>query len=335
MATMDVFTGDAFSSIELTTALERVPFQPSWLGSLNIFEPRPVRTETVAVERRGNTLALVQTSQRGAPLPQATKDLRDIRDFRTVRVAKGDRINASEIQNIRQFGSESEVPQVQAEVMRRMIKVRRDVELTHENMRLGAVSGVVLDADGSTIRNWFSEFGINAPTESSWALASKDTDIRTKCHQITRQMAKLSEGAFLPTTQVYALAGDNFYDALTNHPDVKQTYLNWQAAAELRGNLAFGQFEFGRIRCGNSRGTDDGAVGVSPNSARFFPVGAPGVFEVAQSPGESFEWVNQLGRDMYAVIVPDRDRNMFVDVEVYSYPLHICTRPQMLLRGKV
>lgn len=335
MATMDVFTGDAFSSIELTTALERVPFQPSWLGSLNIFEPRPVRTETVAVERRGNQLALVQTSQRGAPLPQATTQARDIRDFRTVRVAKGDRINASEIQNIRQFGSESELQQVQSEVMRRMIKVRRDVELTHENMRLGAVSGVVLDADGSTIRNWFSEFGITPPTEDSWGLDSPNTDVRAKCHQLARQMARASEGAFTASSRIIALAGDNYFDKLTGNKQVRETYLNWQAAADLRGNAAFGEFEYGGIRWVNYRGTDDGAVGVSPNSVRFFPVGAPGVFEVAQSPGESFEWVNTPGRDMYAVIVPDRDRNMFVDVEVYSYPLHICTRPQMLLRGKV
>lgn len=335
MATMDVFTGDAFSSIELTTALERVPFQPSWLGSLNLFTPKPIRTEVFVVERRGNKLALVQTTQRGAPLVQSTNEKRDIRYFPTVRVAKQDRLNASEVQNIRAFGSESELQQVQDEVMRRMTSVRRDVELTHENMRLGAVFGVVLDADGSTIRNWFDEFDITPPTEESWALNNEKTDVRSKCHQIVRQMARASEGAFTASTSVYALAGDNFFDKLVNHDQVRQTYLNWAAAADLRGNAAFGEFDYGGIRWINYRGTDDGAMGVSPNSARFFPVGAPGVFEVAQSPGESFDWVNTLGREYYAMMVPDRDRNMFVDVEVYSYPLHICTRPQMLLRGKV
>ena len=35
------------------------------------------------------------------------------------------------------------------------------------------------------------------------------------------------------------------------------------------------------------------------------------------------------------MIVPDDDRNMFVDIEAYSYPLFICTRPGMLQRAKI
>ena len=34
------------------------------------------------------------------------------------------------------------------------------------------------------------------------------------------------------------------------------------------------------------------------------------------------------------MIVPDEKRNAFVDVEVYSYPLYVCTTPGVLYRGK-
>ena len=36
MATMDVFSGSAFSLLELTGAINKVPYQPGFLGSLDL-----------------------------------------------------------------------------------------------------------------------------------------------------------------------------------------------------------------------------------------------------------------------------------------------------------
>ena len=334
MAGIDVFSGDAFSTFELTSALDKVPFVPGSLGALGLFEEKPVRTETVAVERRNNRLAIIQTTPRGAPLPQATKDPRDLRDFRTVRVAKGDHLTASELQGIRAFGTTSELEQVQEEVMRRMTNLRRAGELTHENMRLGAVRGVVTDADGSVIRDWFQEWGISKPSIISFGLANEKAGIRATCNKIVRAVGKACGNSFTQQSGVRALVGDNFWDAFTTHAEVERTYLNWQAAAELRGGTAWGRFDFGGISWENYRGTDDGEVGISPNEVQFFPVNA-GAFEVARSPGESFDWVNTPGLPWYALQVPDKDRNSYVDIELYSYPLYICSAPQALLRGKI
>jgi hypothetical protein len=338
MLTMDIFNGDAFGTVSLTDALEAVPYKPQFLGSLNIFEPRPVSTEIISIEQREGTLSLVQTTPRGAPLPQAGKDPRTLRDFRTVRVAKGDRLYASELQNVRAFGTTTEQEQVQAELMRRMTKVRNDVELTHENMRLGAIQGIVLDADGATIRNYFTDFGISQPAEIDFDLDNANPAsgiVRQKCGQVIRQMQVAAKGMWLPTTRVHALADDTFFDQLISHTEVRQTYLNWTAAADLREGYAFGSFPYGGITWHNYRGTDDGtSVKVAAGKAKFFPVGAPGAFVRANSPGESFEWVNTPGREMYAMIVPDKDRNQFADVEVYSYPLYVAARPGMLQRAK-
>lgn len=113
-----------------------------------------------------------------------------------------------------------------------------------------------------------------------------------------------------------------------------KTYLNWQAAAELRTAEAFEAFKFGGVRWINYRGTDDNStVAVPPTKARFFLRGVRGLFQVAYSPGEMMSVVNTIGRPMYSMIVPDRDRDMFVNVEMYSYPLFMCTRPETLLRG--
>lgn len=341
MATLDVFNNDAFSTTSLTAAIEKVPHQPMMLSSMGIFEPVPVRTTTVMIEKREGALSLIKTDARGNPPKQRTSELRSAFNVSTVRIAKADTIFASELQNIRAFGSESEFMQVQAEVARRFsgpTGIVRDIELTWENMRLGAVQGIVTDADGAELHNWFTLTGESQATEIDFDLDNASPAsgaVRKLCAQVIRQMQRASAGAWTTGTRVAALCGDTFWDQLIAHSEVRTTYLNYQAASELRGPTAWEQLQYGGITFINYRGTDDNStVAIPVTKAKFFPVGAPGVFQVAWAPGESFEWVNTPGRDMYAFTVPDRDRNMKVDVEAYSYPLFYCTRPGMLQRAK-
>jgi hypothetical protein len=340
---MDIFNAPHFSMLELTAAVEQVPHQPSLLGTLNLFAVDRVRTETVAVEERSGVLNLIQTSPRGAPLDERTTEKRKIRDFRTVRIAKGDTVNASEIQNIRSFGSSTELMQVQDEIMRRLggpTGLLREVELTWENMRLGAVQGIVTDADGSELFNWFTEMGVSQAAELDFDLdnaAPASGAVRVMCNKVVRQMQRAAAGAWVPgQTGIMGLCGDAFWDDLTAHSEVRSTYLNTQEAADLRNNnLPFESFRYGGIQWVNYRGMDDGsAVSIHTDKAKFFPVNAPGAFRVAFSPAETFEYVNTPGLDVYAMIVRDLHRNMWARPEVYSYPLFMCTRPAMLQRAK-
>jgi len=175
MATLDIFKQNAFSLISLLQAFERLPYVPQRMNELNVFTPNPVRTETVAIENRDGVLSLIKTSNRGAPLEQRTNEKRNIRDFRTLRIAKADRITAAELAFIRAFGSESELMQVQAEIARRLsgpVGLSNAVELTLEYMRLGAIQGIVYDADGSVIRDWFDEFDITPAAEINFDLGN-------------------------------------------------------------------------------------------------------------------------------------------------------------------
>ncbi|KAF0171203.1 MAG: hypothetical protein FD162_3131 [Rhodobacteraceae bacterium] len=51
MASMDIFEGDAFSIIELTRALENIPYKPATLSGSGLFGPRGVRSRTVVTLR--------------------------------------------------------------------------------------------------------------------------------------------------------------------------------------------------------------------------------------------------------------------------------------------
>jgi hypothetical protein len=341
MASLDVFHQDIFSEIALTTAVEKYPFKPTGIGDLELFEPDPIRTTALAVEQRQGKLILIPFSDRGEEGTQRQTEKRQARYFDVPRLMHSDTITAQEIQNIRAFGSESELMQIETEVARRVngpTGLTSNIEYTWEFQRLAAIQGQCLDSDGSIKFDWFKEFGITKPDDIVFDLtlktdgsANKPNSIRPICNNIVRNMARKSQGAFLPTTEVFALAGDDFWDQLTNHPDVTRTYYNWAAAEELRQGNAFQAMRFGGINWFNYRGSDDAStIHVPSNAARFFPKGAPGIFKVAYAPGETFEWVNTPGKPIYILPIFDTQRKMWWKVEAYSYPLHICTRPEVL-----
>jgi hypothetical protein len=342
MAMLDIFHSDPFTSIQLTAAVERVPFQPIGLGTLDIFDPMPIRTKALAVEERTGKLSLLQTTARGAPPSQRTLERRKIRYFDVPRIAQDDTVTADELQSIRAFGTESEFMQVQAEVARRLngpTGILRNIEYTLENMRLGAVQGLLTDADGTQLYSWFDEFGITAATEVAFNLsAALSNTIRPIINGIVRNMARAAQGAFAPDTEVIALCGDVFYDQFVNHPDVIRTFLNWQAAADIRDGSqgsAFGAFKFSGVTWMNYRGSDDNTTIKIPDAkVKFFPRGAPGLFQMAYAPAETFDFVNTPGKPVYIIPVFDRDRNAWWRVEAYSYPLPICTRPEVLQSGR-
>jgi len=341
MATIDIFNEDAFSVVSLTDAVEAVEYQPSLLRDMGLFEKVPVRTTAIAMERKDGVISLIPTTDRGAPIIEGKKEGRNIRYANATRLAKGDTIYADELQNVRAFGSETEIQAVQAEVADRLNGLQMDMELTEENMFLGAVQGKVLDADGKTvIYDWFDFWGVSQPSIIDFDLDNASPApgaLKKKCKEVTRGMQKAAKGAFTPQTEIIALCGDDFYDDLVAHKEVETANNNTAEAVRLSNEFgtAYSAIRFGEITWINYRGTDDGSkVAIGTDEVKFFPRRARGVFKHALAPAEFMPFVNTRGRERYAMTIPDRDRQAFVRVELYSYPLVYCTRPEVLFRGK-
>ncbi|GBQ23129.1 putative phage protein GP20 [Gluconacetobacter sacchari DSM 12717] len=342
MVSLNVFNRDPFTTMELTSYVDKVPFNPTGIGDLGLFEDLPIRTSFLMVEERDQKLVVIPTSPRGAPATERDTEKRKARFFQVPRLAHGDTIYATELQNVRAFGTQTELMQVQDEVSRRLVGptgLTSNMEYTWELHRLGAIQGKLLDADGTVLYDWAQEFEIERPAEIGFNLTAADPvlgSLRIQCNKIVRAMMRAAQGAWLPSTRVMAMCGDDFWDALITHKDVLTTYFNWEAARELRKGTAFEAMDFGGISWFNYRGSNDNTtVAVPPDKVKFFPQGAPGVFQRALAPAEAAQWVNTLGKPIYVIPIFDRDRNFWWRMETYSYPLHICTRPEILQSGRI
>lgn len=331
--TLDIFTGRPFSMTSLTGRVSKMDYVPDFLGNLGVFRPKPIRTRNFFIDRDETTLRLIATSAIGTPLEQRERNLRNAVNMITVRLGKETTLYAEELQGVRETGSE-EAMDAMVEFTRRQGEIVQDFEYTEEHHRLGALHGVVYDADGtSVIENLFDRFGVTAPTPFNFALPTASTDVRLKCAEVLRHFATHSKGVLTPATQIHALCGHGFYDALITHPKVERMYENHAKASMLGEAKVYDSFTFGGITFHDYRGSDDGTtVAVDTDECRFFPVGGgQRMFEVAYAPAEFMPFVNKPGQRLYAMRIMDRDRAAWVKGEIYSYSMHYCTRPDLLL----
>jgi hypothetical protein len=261
--------------------------------------------------------------------------------FDVPRLMHEDTIFVSELQNIRQFGTTDVPMQLEAEVARRLTGetgLLASLEYSKESMRLAALGGYCVDPKtGSVLFDFNAEFGITPNVEIAFDFANAQIgDVRRKCNEIVRAIARKAQGAFMPNTEVIALCSSEFFDALVTCPEVRQTYLNWSAAADLRGNTggAFSKFSFAGISFIDYRGSDNLTDIVIPSgTCRIFP-DAPGLYQHVMAPGESADFLNEPGRDVYVLPILDLQRRTFFKMEAYSYPLMLPVRPEVLFKAR-
>ena len=184
---LDVFNQDAFSAISLSQAvndLSAFPMDLGRIGKLGIFSEQGIETDTIAVEIDSNTLKLVPNTPVGAPASEIAKDKRKVRNFRAPYLPVKGEVLAVEVQNIRGFGT-TQLMGFQEAVNRRAKPMINALDATVEFHRMGALKGIILDADGSTIYDLFTEFGV---TQNSvdFVLGTATTEMKTKCTAVSR-----------------------------------------------------------------------------------------------------------------------------------------------------
>src|SRR5918992_763488 len=151
MPALDIFGSSAFTMVALTDAINKMPYVPGRIGQLGLFREKGVSTTSVMIEEREGSLNLVETTARGAPAVQNTTNKRKARSLVVPHIALEDTILADEVQNGRAFGSESMLEGVQAVVNQRMSEMATKMDATLEHLRIGAIKGQILDADGSVV----------------------------------------------------------------------------------------------------------------------------------------------------------------------------------------
>jgi len=336
---LDVFKQDAFSVISMTDAFNKAPFTPGRAGQILNWNEQGVSTLTIMLEEIAGELRLINPSPRGGPGDTTPKDKRVARVLRIPHYELDDAIYADEVQGIRAFGSESVLETIMGKIQSRLndFAVQR-FDPTLEYQRLGAIKGVILNGDGSTLYNLFTEFEVTPPDIVEFDLTDESDEgrIRGLCDGIKREMARRLGG--VPFGGIHAFVGDAFWDLLIKNAEVRKTFLAQVEAAQLRQGTVGTIFHYGGIDFENYVGGLGGIDGaeftpfIDDDDARFFPKGAPGLFRTVYGPADYIETVNTVGLPRYSKQFP-MPNGKGISMEMQMNALSYCTRPTALVRG--
>jgi hypothetical protein len=324
---------DMFKVKELTDSINKLPIQPGLIGSMGLFAEKGVRTTSVFIEVRNGRLVLVPDQSRSADPQSLANSKRDGFPLKTSHLPLGGVILPDEIQDVRGFGGEGTVDNLKAQaqvINDKLSDLKASIDATVEWHRVGAIRGQILDADGSVIHDLFDAFGV-AKKSINTNLKSAATDVRKVCLDAKRHAEKRLGGVVV--TGFRAVCGADFFDALTNHEQVKAAFANWQAAQDrLSGDMRSG-FTYGGIEFVEYNLQVGGKEFIPANIAQVFPV-AKGVFSTYFAPANYNEAVNTIGLPYYAKSEP-RKMGKGWDLEAQSNPLALCHFPEALVELKL
>lgn len=322
-----------FSVSEITDTINVIPNRYGRINELGLMPVRGSMATEIAIEEQNGTLALIPTEQYGGPGVVGSSGKRKVRTFAIPKLTYDEYVSPQEVQNVRAYGGQAGLDNMARLLNDRLETARAKHDITLEHLRMGALKGQILDADGSTLYDLYTEFAITAK-EVDFVLGTSTTKVANKCREVVRHIEDNLLGEM--STGVHALVSEEFYDKLITHANVEKAYANWAAAQErIGGDLRKG-FTFGGITFEEYRGKATDPSGstrrfIAADSGHAFPLGTQQTFRTYAGPADFNETVNRLGQLYYAKTMPAKfDRGY--DVHTQSNPLPLCLRPGVLVR---
>lgn len=329
-----------FEPVEIQQAINILPNNFGRLNQLGLMPVDGALTNDIAIEEQNGVLTLLPTTAITGPGGTvANRGKRRVRTFRIPKIVHNDHIAPEDLNKLRRFDGLGEAQRIEALsnfLNSRLAEMRAKHDITLEHMRMGALKGVILDADGSTLYDLYSEFGITAKTVS-FALGTPGTDVILKCLEVQRHIQLNLRGEVMQ--RVHALVSPEFFDALTVHPKVEKAFANYQEAAQRMGGDNRNGFVFGNITFEEYLGSATDPSGtdrrfIAAGEAHFFPVGTAQAFRTFAAPADFNETIGQLG-DLYYAKQQEAEWARGVDIHTQSNPLPMCNRPGILVKGTI
>lgn len=317
---MDTYR-DYFTREELVRALAQAPYTPGRLGELGIFESIPLSGTIFSVEEAVKDGGRVLTAMpRGAPRQQMRLDKRTVRTF-GVTNQYGDEgaVMADEVLNARAAGPSGAKEVIESRRARVVAKLRRSMDLTHEKLRMACL-----------LSPETTEFGA-AAAGVTIAVQSDATKLRQEIfNKLTLPIEAELDG--LSHSGLHVLCSDGYWSDLIEAKSIRETFLNYQAAAELRGAVPM-SFVFGGVTWERYRGTS--TCKIPDNEARAIPTGVQDVFWQAFAPNDTIESVGSgaLGQPYYMGSKPliDSQGTKGYEISIASHVRMLCGRPKVII----
>ena len=316
-----------FNVTELSAAISNLPTRIGNPSDAELFRNIPGTTNVFSMEFYEESGILVPTTEWGGVAPKNSSGKRTAKSWTIPHMPFEDVVKASDVIGVRAFGSTA-AETVQGKVLDKLQAMKNKIDATLAYRRSKAKQGIIVDADGTTILSYFTEFGI-AEQVVYFDLGTATTNIAAKCQDVIDQ---IEDGLGQEVYSSIEVEVDRaFYDALTAHKNVREVFLGWSAAESKLGRSNTSGFEFGGLKFIVNRQKVGATPLVAASTGHAYPRGTQDVFLNGLAPADFNETVNTLALPYYAKQAGKQFDRGF-DLHVQSNQLPIVAKPKALVK---
>ncbi len=332
--TRNPFDAGGYSLAEMTQAINILPNLYTRLGQIGLFRFQGVTQRSIVIESREGVLSLLPAVPLGAPATVGSRETRAMRSFALPWIPHDDVILPSDIQGMPALG-QSDAPDRLAEVMtEKLTLMRRKHAQTREYMEMNALRGIVKDGAGTTLYNYFTEFGLEQ-ISVDFVFGTAGTNIQGKVRTVLRAIEDNLLGETMITA--HALVSSEFFDKLISHPKTEEAYKFFSATGgqplreDMRRAFPFAGILFEEYtgRATLSTGSSESFIPAGEGIA--FPLGTFDTFTTYGGPANLLDAANTVGLPLYARQHLD-EKGRWIDLMTEASILPVNKRPRLAIR---
>lgn len=299
---------NAFQLQDWTEELNVIPNTFTTIGDFGIFNDEPVASSSVVFEEITKDSVVIVDRIRGDRGNQGKDYTRKLHSFVIPHFNEQDAIYPKDLANVRAYGVQSEAETLAAVRTRKMERIRRAWDETHEVARAQIITaGTVYAPNGTVTQDWNSEYSF-VRTSVDFVLGTGTTEILDKIEQCVASIQdNAGNGQFI--TGVVAFCSPTWFAKLISHPTVKAAYQYYSSTQEPhRQRLSAGggnsaatirrEFFYGGVQFVECRDKHAGTQMIPAGKAYFVGQGTD-AFKTYFAPPERFGMINTLGERIY------------------------------------
>lgn len=332
--TRNPFDVGGYSLADMTQAINILPNLYTRLGEIGLFQFEGVTQRSVIIEQYEGILNLLPSRPWGAPATVGSREGRSMRSFAIPHIPHDDVITVADVQGMPALGSSTQADPLAEVMSRKLTLMRRKHAATREYMEMNALRGIVKDGAGTTLYNYFTEFGL-AQISVDFVLGTAGTNVQGKCREVLRAVEEELKGEMM--TGVHALVSPEFFDKLISHPKTEEAYKYFTATGaqplrqDVRRSFPFAGIVFEEYIGSVTLSTGASERLVPAQEGTAFPLGTMDTFRTYGAPADLLEAANTIGQPMYARQLLD-PKGRWIDLMTEANILPVNKRPRLTVR---
>jgi hypothetical protein len=332
--TRNPFDAGGYSLAEMTQAINILPNLYTRLGQIGLFRFEGVTQRSIVIEQREGVLSLLPSVPLGAPATVGTREQRSMRSFALPWIPHDDVILPADIQGMPALGLADAADPLVEVMNRKLTLMRRKHAQTREYMEMNALRGVVKDGAGTTLYNYFTEFGLEQ-ISVDFAFGTASTNIQGKVRTVLRGIEDNLLGETMSTA--HALVSSEFFEKLISHPKTEEAYKFFSATGgqplreDMRRAFPFAGILFEEYTGSATLSTGATERFLPPGEGIAFPTGTFDTFTTYGGPANLLEAANTIGLPLYARQYLDA-KGRWIDLMTEASILPVNKRPRLAIR---